>query len=96
MTLLKSSFAEESGTDTLQFDTKVMLGLHHAMKANADDEDVTKLQKEFIEKLKKLYILYVPDKFNWVKSYKIHVDIFILFKFFYMQVIMLALFAVFQ
>ena len=53
MTLLKSSFAEESSTDTLQLDTKVMLGLHHAMKANADDEDVTKLRKEFIEKLKK-------------------------------------------
>ena len=51
-TLLKSSFAEESSTDTLQLDTKVMLGLHHAMKANADDEDVTKLRKEFIEKLK--------------------------------------------
>ena len=53
MTLLKSSFAEESSTDTLQLDTKVMLGLHHAMKANADDEDYTKLQKEFIEKLNK-------------------------------------------
>ena len=28
MTLLKSSFVEESSTDTLQLDTKVMLGLH--------------------------------------------------------------------
>jgi hypothetical protein len=53
MTLLKSSTAEGSSKETLQLDTKVMLGLHHAMKANADDEDVTKLRKGFIEKLKK-------------------------------------------
>ncbi len=53
MTLLKSGTAEGSSRETLQLDTKVMLGLHHAMKTNADDEDVTKLRKGFIEKLEK-------------------------------------------
>ena len=52
MTLLKLNSAEENGRETLRLDTNIMFELYQAMKANADDEDVTKLRKSFIEKLK--------------------------------------------
>jgi hypothetical protein len=53
MTILKSSSSESNSCKTVKLDcTKGMLSLHHAMKSNADDDDVTTMQKEFIKKLK--------------------------------------------
>ena len=50
MTLLKSEASEKLQAVKLD-PTKEMLNLHEDMASNADDEDVTKLRKKFIEKL---------------------------------------------
>ena len=40
-----------------------MLVLHHAMEANADDKDVTKVRKQCIEKLKQTNFSVFPQFF---------------------------------